>query len=85
MFTLALGDDLDEHFLQKIIKLANRGEELMNKGQQNPIHYYQLVTNVGQLNRIFTDISLGISEQMEAVQSELRIKQTILENLENES
>ncbi|KAL4448659.1 hypothetical protein ABPG74_012748 [Tetrahymena malaccensis] len=84
MFTLAIGDQVEEEFLKSLTKLANNNIETFNKTNKYTMNYYQKLINAEGLSNVFSNISLGISEQMEQIQQEFQQQQIRYDSLQQD-
>ncbi|KAL4495068.1 hypothetical protein ABPG72_015768 [Tetrahymena utriculariae] len=84
MFTLAIGDDIDETFLKSLTKYANGDKETFNKDNQNTMNYYQQLIDAQGLSNVISNISLGISEQMKQIRQQFIQQQQRFDQLSQE-
>ncbi|KAL4495070.1 hypothetical protein ABPG72_015770 [Tetrahymena utriculariae] len=84
MFTLAVGDDVDDTFLKSLTKYANGDIETFNQDNQNTMNYYQQLIDAQGLSNVISNISLGISEQMKQIWQQLIQQQQRYDQLQQE-
>ncbi|KAL4495069.1 hypothetical protein ABPG72_015769 [Tetrahymena utriculariae] len=84
MFTLAVGDDIDETFLKSLTKYANGDIETFNKDNLNTMNYYQQLIDAQGLSNVISNISLGISEQMKQIREQFIQQQQRFDQLSQE-